>query len=122
MGGAVGLRARDLRRSSSSRAAASFFNRLDSLSVGFGVYVMGTNVMGAGVLTGAARGVCDRFAPAETEPWRARPVSPDHGVPDRTDCGDIRSPRGPRLLLRLLRLRNLSFASSACLSSSSLSE
>lgn len=122
IGGAEGLLASDLRRSSSSRAAASFLSCLSSLMTLRSPELSVVSCIGAGVCSGMP--ILRREEPSDPacEVVRrisdfSRPVSlVDHGVVDRTDTGEAGpSPRLALLVLLLFLLRKFSCASTACL-------
>jgi hypothetical protein len=122
IGGAEGLLASDIRRASSSRAAASFFSCLSSLMTFRSPEPSVTSCIGAGVGSGAP--ILRRGAPSEPTCDGVRRTSDfsravsrvDHAVFDRTDTGDAApSPLLTLLALRLFLRRNFSRASTAFL-------
>jgi len=119
IGGAEGRRASDLRRSSSSRAAASFFACRSSFIAFRSPAWAGAGAgAGAGVVLGVT---CDGIATrCLVSPRRCR-LSDLSRTLSRTEPGEAGS-RALRLVLRTFLRRNFSFASIALLRSSSSSD
>jgi hypothetical protein len=122
IGGAEGLLTSDFRRSSSSRAAASFFSCLTSLMTLRSPELSVTSPSGAGVGNGAPILRREELSVPACDVVRrmlsdfSRVVSRVDQAPDRTDNGEAgASPRLTLLALRLFLWRNFSRASTACL-------